>query len=604
MTMNQEMIVNNRDIVPAHLAVKAMRDNGYKNAAYAIAELIDNSIQADADKVELLCGEKTIQLSRRTSNRIEEIAVLDNGRGMDENVLSMALQFGNGTRLEPENQKGIGKFGMGLPSSSISQCKRVDVWTWQDGIENAIYCYLDLSEITSGSMRQVPEPISKEVPKKWTKLANEIGNTGTLVVWTELDRIMWKTANAIIRNSEHIIGRMYRNFISDNRVSIRMYTYNTDHLDTPGEESFAKSNDPMYLMKGTSCPDPFKVDPMFEIYGTPRIFKIHHNDKEHEVELTFSLAKEEARQGTNPGWSSHGQHAAKNIGVSIVRAGRELELNESWAIGYDPTERWWGVQVEFPPSLDNVFGVSNNKQFARNFNAVNVDDFKLDGETVNEAKDRLSEEGDPNGVLLEIHQAINSNLSTIRTHLRKQRKGVRSQDDSKRYRHSAEKRATDLTKQRQETGYAGSSDDDENLPQEEREKQIRTELQNWEVSSDVVEGVIANTFNDGLKYHFVEANMDGSAFFTIRPKGGTIIIKLNFEHPAYKNLMELLYESTEDADEDELRERLDKAREGLQLLFMAWARYEDELEGVNKEKAQDVRHDWGRIARQFLERND
>lgn len=602
------MIENSRDIVPAHLAVKAMRDNGYKNAAYAIAELIDNSIQAGANNVELLCGENTVQLSRRTSNRINEIAVLDNGRGMDKQELSIALQFGNGTRLDPENQKGIGKFGMGLPSSSISQCKRVDVWTWQNGVDSALYCYLDLNEITSGVMRQVPEPSPKKVPDKWLEIAQNVGNSGTLVVWTELDRIMWKTANAIIRNSEHIIGRMYRNFISNGRVSIRMYTYNTEDRSNTGDEKYASSNDPMYLMEGTSCPEPFKEKTMFEIYGTPRTFKIYHDDEEHEVQLTFSLAKEEARQGTNPGWSSHGQHAAKNIGVSIVRADRELELNDSWAIGYDPTERWWGVQVKFPPSLDNVFGVSNNKQYARNFNAINTDDVKQDGETINEAKERLSEEGDPNGVLLEIHQAINSNLSTIRQHLRKQRKGSRSQSEEneniKKNRHNAERRATDITKQRQDVGYSGSSDDDEKLPKEEREKQIRTELQNWEVSSDVVEGVIANTFNDGLKYHFVEANMDGAAFFTIRPKGGTIIIKLNFEHPAYKNLMELLYESTEDAGEEELRERLDKAREGLQLLFMAWARYEDELEGISKQKAEDVRHDWGRIARQFLERND
>lgn len=600
------MIDNSREIVPAHLAVKAMRDNGYKNAAYAIAELIDNSIQAGADNVELLCGEKTFQLSKRTSNRINEIAVLDNGQGMDKQVLSMALQFGNGTRLDPENQKGIGKFGMGLPSSSISQCKRVDVWTWQDGVENALYCYLDLNEIINGSMRQVPEPSRKEVPNKWLQIAHNIGKTGTLVVWTELDRIMWKTANAIIRNSEHIIGRMYRNFISNEKVSIRMFTYNSEKLNGTGEEKFASANDPMYLMKGTSCPYPFQENPMFEIYGTPRVFKIKHNDEEHEVKLLFSLSKEEARQGTNPGWSSHGQHASKNIGVSIVRADRELELNDSWVNGYDPTERWWGVEVQFPPSLDNVFGVSNNKQYARNFNAVNIDDYKEEGETVHEAKERLEEEGDPNGVLLEIHQAINSNLSTIRTHLKKQRKGVRSQEDStsNRQRHNAERRATDLTKERQEFGFSGASDDDEKLPKEEREKQIRTELQNWEVSSDVVEGVIANTFNDGLKYHFVEANMDGAAFFTIRPKGGTIIIKLNIEHPAYKNLMELLYESTEEASEDELRERLDKAREGLQLLFMAWARYEDELEGLSKQKAEDVRHDWGRIARQFLERNE
>ena len=51
------------DIVPTRLVVEAMRDNGYKNAAYAIAELIDNAIQAGATLVELLCGEQQVQLT-------------------------------------------------------------------------------------------------------------------------------------------------------------------------------------------------------------------------------------------------------------------------------------------------------------------------------------------------------------------------------------------------------------------------------------------------------------------------------------------------------------------------------------------------------------
>ena len=84
-------------IVPAHLAVKAMRDNGYKNAAYAIAELIDNSIQHGATKVELLCAEIDVQFNMRNVTRVNQIAVLDNGKGMDKEVLRMALQFGNET---------------------------------------------------------------------------------------------------------------------------------------------------------------------------------------------------------------------------------------------------------------------------------------------------------------------------------------------------------------------------------------------------------------------------------------------------------------------------------------------------------------------------
>ena len=135
------------EIVPAHLAVTAMRDNGYKNAAYAIAELMDNSIQAGASQVELLCGEKQNTSGQRKTSIIETIAVLDNGSGMTAEILRLALQFGNGTYLDSAKHTGIGRFGMGLPSSSISQCRRVDVWSWTNGKENALYTFLDIDEI-------------------------------------------------------------------------------------------------------------------------------------------------------------------------------------------------------------------------------------------------------------------------------------------------------------------------------------------------------------------------------------------------------------------------------------------------------------------------
>lgn len=135
------------DIVPTSLAVKAMRDNGYKNAAYATAELIDNSIQAEATVVQLLCADEEIFVDQRSRRRAKHVAVLDNGRGMDAETLQIALQFGNGSRLESGKREGMGRFGMGLPSASISQCKRVDVWTWQSGPDNALHSHIDLEEI-------------------------------------------------------------------------------------------------------------------------------------------------------------------------------------------------------------------------------------------------------------------------------------------------------------------------------------------------------------------------------------------------------------------------------------------------------------------------
>ena len=123
--VDNEIQPTTNDIIPPELAIKAMRDGGYKNTAYALAELIDNSVQAESKNVELICIENYKDVKGRNLKRIDQIGVIDNGSGMTQEILQLALQFGNGTHLE--DRKGIGRFGMGLPNSSISQCRRVEV---------------------------------------------------------------------------------------------------------------------------------------------------------------------------------------------------------------------------------------------------------------------------------------------------------------------------------------------------------------------------------------------------------------------------------------------------------------------------------------------
>lgn len=609
------MATNPHNIVPAHLAVQAMRDNGYKNAAYAIAELMDNAIQAGATQVELLCGEKKQQLEQRKSSRIHQIAVLDNGCGMDATVLRLALQFGNGTYLDEEKHTGIGRFGMGLPSSSVSQCRRVNVWSWQNGVENALHTYLDLAAIKNQQLTEVPEPTNQPIPDIWRRMSNSFGQSGTLVVWSEIDRCIWRTGTAIIDNSELLIGRMYRKFLDEGRVSIRMLAFD---LDNPGNvitEKLALPNDPGYLMARTSCPAPFDSTPMFQPWeeagGTNEItFTIDFRDKQHEVKVRFSYATEEARQaspGKNAGSLPHGKHAGKNLGISIVRAGRELELDQSLVNTYDPTERWWGVEVEFPPSLDELFGVTNNKQSARNFTEllkIDLESLSTDGKTINQLKEEWRDEGDPKGPLIDIAQKIKSQLSIIRRLLDAQTKGTRG-GAQRHQEHFAEKVATVVTEERKKEGHEGKSDKDESLPKEVRQQVIEKTLTDEGITETQAKELAASTLDDGLKYIFAPADLETSAFFSVKPRGGAIIVTLNINHPAYKNLVEVLEKDVDGTDIETLRSRLTNSLEGLKLLLMAWARYEDEqLEGKHKQIAQDARVDWGRIARKFLEREE
>lgn len=601
----------NYSIVPVHLAVKAMRDNGYKNAAYALAELMDNSVQAGAKHVELLCAEVVVQNQQRERRRINQIAVLDDACGMDEDTLRLALQFGNGTRLDPAQHDGIGRFGMGLPASSMSQCQRVDVWTWKGDVNQPLHTYLDLQEIVSGKIADVPKPEIKPIPELWRKAGKAWGESGTLVVWSTLDRLMWKTATALIDNSEFVIGRMYRRFLKAGKVSIRLAAFDEARPENIKIDRPARPNDPGYLMTGTSTPAPYDKEPLFEGWGEDNevVHQIGFRGKVHDVTIRYSFAKESAREGHNPGQRDYGKHAARNTGVSVVRAGRELELDDAWADPSDSRDRWWGIEVEFPPALDEIFGVTNNKQHAHNFAGFarfDIDEMLSDGTSLAELKEQLEEEEDPRAPLIDIAMQIQKTRGVLRRLLRAQTATESNRRKRHKVENSPEQIATEVTKDRQEQGHAGTSDAGEGQPQDVRQQQIEAELETIGLTTAAAKELAATTVSTGLKYVFAHATLESSAFFSVRQRGGSIIITLNTDHPAFSSLVEVLErDPNEAADDEDLKRRLENALDGLKLLLMAWARYEDEQpDGPRRTQAQQARQDWGTLARQFLQREE
>ena len=593
-----------QSLIPVSLAIKAMRDTGYRNTAYAIAELIDNAIQAQANSIELLCCEREYFVHQRTRRNIHKIGVLDNGKGMNESLLSDALQFGNGQYLN--DRSGIGRFGMGLPSSSISQCRKLEVWTWQNGPDNALYSYIDYNEVESGKQSTVPSPEYRDIPQVWRDAGATWNKTGTLIVWSELDRCLWKTAKAIIKHSEYIIGRMYRRFIHSGTASIRMTSFIEE---TPGafiDDIFAKVNDPLYIMVPSSTPAPYNQKEMFRKDGDqweiPHIIEL--DGQAYTVNIRFTVATEEARDRPNAGNTPYGKHARRNIGISLVRAGRELELDETLVNRYDPRERWWGVEVEFPPNLDEIFGVTNSKQSARHFTEIGlgIEDILSEYNNLASLQDQMKEENDIREPLISIVHLIDNRLRSIRKIIEIQRKG-RGPKKKRHQEDTAEEHGTDITRARQEEGHIGESDADETLPEERRIKELSNELKNAGLSNQQADEIAAHTIGQGIKYAFAATDLEGSNFFTIKAVAGEIIIKLNINHPAYENLIEVLEESPgENLDTKQLLSRLHKANYGLKLLLMSWARFEDEAFPPKKKTGiQDIRFEWGQYAAQFLE---
>ena len=164
-------------IVAVDKFIRATRDSGYKGTPSAVAELIDNALQAEATKISV-----NLRIEAEQADYPVVLSVIDNGTGMDASTLRMALRFGGSTRFN--DRRGLGRYGMGLPNSSLSQAKRVTVHSWASSTSEVLRSYLDIDEITSGAITQVPEPTRVARPQ----FVNGYPS-GTSVTWTRCDRL-------------------------------------------------------------------------------------------------------------------------------------------------------------------------------------------------------------------------------------------------------------------------------------------------------------------------------------------------------------------------------------------------------------------------------
>lgn len=165
------------EIVPsAARTVQSLRDVGY-DAPRAIADLVDNSVEAGATKVDV-----TIEFDGADS----WIRVADNGMGMDATTLQEAMRYGSEREYGSDD---LGKFGFGLKTASTSQCRRVTVAA-RKAKQNArfeVRC-LDVEHIEETNEWEILVLEGAERPEQVTEPLVE--HTGTVVLWENLDRIL------------------------------------------------------------------------------------------------------------------------------------------------------------------------------------------------------------------------------------------------------------------------------------------------------------------------------------------------------------------------------------------------------------------------------
>lgn len=161
--------------------IETFRAIGY-NLETAVADVIDNSISAFA---------KNIYFNSEWNGGESTITILDDGCGMNNDELIQAMRPGAKNPLDERNEKDLGRFGLGLKTASFSQCRKLIVVSKKAGY-SPIYWIWDLDYVNKTSKWElIRYPIADNFLHALDKL-----ESGTLVVWTELDRVIPSNTSA------------------------------------------------------------------------------------------------------------------------------------------------------------------------------------------------------------------------------------------------------------------------------------------------------------------------------------------------------------------------------------------------------------------------
>jgi hypothetical protein len=180
------------DLTPRPAAlIESLRNIGY-SLETALADIIDNSISAESSQISV-----RFEWNKKDS----WIAVVDNGIGMSKNHLIEAMRFGSKCPTESRASNDLGRFGLGLKTASISQCRILSVATLQKGKLHG--CTLDLDKMNgTWNAKFLGSNTIKEDNLLFTLISSVQSkeNTGTVILWRNLDAMLGEALN---QNSEN-----------------------------------------------------------------------------------------------------------------------------------------------------------------------------------------------------------------------------------------------------------------------------------------------------------------------------------------------------------------------------------------------------------------
>lgn len=338
--------------------VRGIRDIGYRSNGDAIAELIDNALQAYADRVDVLFGYEGSTSNKKPA----QLAIIDNGHGMEAEMIRMAVMWG-GTHRE-NDRRGLGRYGYGLPCSSVSLGRRFTVISMiADGAFQSVT--LDLDAITAGDYTDasgdivVPEAVSAALPPFVQSHIDQAYagrfRSGTIILIEKLDRLEWSTTQGLRDNLCRQFGVTYHKLRGEAALFV--------------DGAYVEPIDPLFLTPEFHLAD---IDDDRAQAFDPVRLEIRDPDTGAylgAIRLRYAWfppsfgSIDKGRDAVGLNANARFSILKDYHGLIFSRNGRliDVQTRTPWT-SFINNDRYIKVEVEFSATLDEAFGVTTSKQ--------------------------------------------------------------------------------------------------------------------------------------------------------------------------------------------------------------------------------------------------
>lgn len=303
----------------------------------ALSDIIDNSIDAEAHSV--------LVRFIRGDDRVQQIVVADNGKGMSPAELHAAMQYG----VRQKHARGdLGKYGIGLKAAAFSQCKSLSVLSMKAGKCAGRRWTLESIKDDWRLGELDPDQVRTVLSQDWMPVA--LKQKGTLVILDQLDSLQSsmsdfnKSLQKTINRLRIDLGLRFHRFIMKGRVSITLDTAAgiDEESDSPVEVT------PL---------DPFGYKKSGRT-GYPITFQLQISNAEVKADAHIWPAKskdENYKLGSGKVAERQGFYFYRND--RLIKAGGWHQLQSD----SEPHSSLARVLVEMPPELDSTFRLTVQK---------------------------------------------------------------------------------------------------------------------------------------------------------------------------------------------------------------------------------------------------